>query len=217
MADDVRDYLLRHPSFFEDNDDVLASLVPKEHRNGDHVEDFQRYRLMRLQDTFAAIRDEHDDLMHLMQEHLQRQNRLNVATLSLFDAPDFESVLTFVTRDLRLLLDLEAVGLFLEARDSLELGDHGGLQIVPEGFIERFMAGRDIALEEQDSASPALFGSACADTRSQALIRLSLGGNFPPALLALAHRETMYFATGLATEQMECLGAVVERCLGRFL
>ena len=130
MAGDVRDYLLQHPEFFDDNGDVLASLVPPEQKHCDGVQDFQRYMLSRLQDNFTAIKDEHDDLMSLMQDHLQRQNRLNAATLSLFDAPDFETSLTFLTHDLSLLLDMEATGLFLETSGALEIGNHGGLRVV---------------------------------------------------------------------------------------
>lgn len=218
MAGDVRDYLLNHPDFLDDNDDILAELVPPGLRRADGVQDFQRYMLARLQDNFSAIKGEHDDLMQLMQEHLQRQNRINSAALSLFDAPDFETTVRFLANDLRGLLDLEAVGLFMESSDALCCGDYCGLRVVADGFVAKWLAGRDVVLEEQTNAAPELFGTLAAPlVRSQALIRLEIRDNLPLGLLALGHRETMYFATGLATEQMEFLGAIAERCLGKWV
>jgi hypothetical protein len=217
MAGEVRDYLLEHPDFLVDNSDLLATLIPPSLRHGDKVEDFQGYMLARLQDNFTAIKDEHDDLLQLMQEHLQRQNRINAAILSLLDAKDFAGALGFITHDLRLLLDQEAVGLFLEAGGALQEGHYAGLHVVPEGFVATHLGEREIVLEEKAAASPVLFGEKAGAVRSQALVRLSISDELPPGLLAFGHREAMYYATGLATEQMETLGAVVERCLNKWL
>ncbi|NTU76402.1 MAG: DUF484 family protein [Alphaproteobacteria bacterium] len=217
MPGEVRDYLLEHPDFLSDNGDLLALLVPPTQRHGDKVEDFQRYMLARLQDHFIAIKDEHDDLMSLMQEHMQRQNRINAAILSLMDETSFESTLKFITRDIALFLDQEAVGLFFEAGGALQPGVYGGLRVVPEGFVDRWLFGRDVVLEEKPSASAELYGDKAGDVRSQALARLYFGENLPCGLLALGHREPMYYATGLATEQIECLGAVIERCIRKWL
>lgn len=234
MSGDVREYLLTHPDFLDENEDVLAALVPPVQKRGDGVEDFQRYMLARLQDNFAAIKGEHDDLMSLMQEHVQRQNRLNVAALTLLDAPDLESILVFMTRDLRLLLDQEIVSLFLESCEGLAPADYGYVKVMETGFIARWLAGRDIVLEEQPvfdkavaqvlggktesrsssgDAARELFGDKAVTVGSRALVRFDLGEGMPEGLLALGHRESMYYATGLATEQIEFLGAIFERCL----
>lgn len=215
MPGDVRDYLLTHPDFLEDNGDLLESLVPPVLQHGKGVEDFQRFMLERLQEHYAAIRGEHDDLMTMMQEHLQRQNRINVAILSLLDLTDMASIVRFITRDLAILLDQEAVGLFLEAEGAMQAGNYGGVQVREAGFVREWLRDEDIELAEQSEPAPALFGEDCATVRSRALVRLYLGEDMPAGLLALGHREAMYYATGLATEQIECLGAVVERCLGR--
>ncbi len=217
MPGDVRDYLLEHPDFLIDNNDLLSALVPPVERRGEGVQDFQRYMLARLQDNFTAIKDEHDDLMQLMQEQLQRQNRINAAILSLMDAPSFESTLNYIANEMAVAMDQEAVGLFIEAGQQLKAGTYSGLQVVPKGFVDEWLAGRDVELAEQTRPVPELFGDSAPRVRSQALVRLCLGGEFPPGLLALGHREAMYYATGLATEQVECLGGVVERCLRKWL
>ena len=217
MPGDVRDYLLTHPDFLEDNGDLLESLVPPVLQHGKGVEDFQRFMLERLQEHYAAIRGEHDDLMAMMQEHLQRQNRVNVAILSLLDLTDLASTVRFITRDVPMLLDQESVALFLEAEEAMQTGDYGGLQVRESGFVRRWLRDEDIELAEQLDLAPELFGESCGTVRSRALVRLYLGEGMPTGLMALGHREAMYYATGLATEQIECLGAVVERRLGRWL
>ncbi len=213
MPGDVRDYLLAHPDFLADNGDLLAALVPPAAHRAEGVQDFQRYMLARLQEHFAAIKGEHDDLLSLMQEHLQRQNRFNAATLSLLDASSFEATLRFIDRDLTFLLDQESVGLFLEAGGKLHVGSYHGLTVVPEGFVSQWIGQEDVDLSEQSSAAPELFGDKARGIRSQALVRLDVSEDLPPGLLALGHRDSMYYATGLATEQVECLGAVLERRL----
>ncbi len=216
MPGDVRDYLLAHPDFLIENGDLLTALIPPVQRRGDGVQDFQHHMLARLQEHFSAIKGEHDDLMELMQEHLQRQNKINASILSLLDAPGFEAVLQFVTQEMAVLLDQEAVVMFLEAGNVLQPGVYSGMQVVAEGFVHRWMGDQDIELEAV-KAAPEIFGEKADAVKSQALIRLKISDDLPQGLLALGHRESMYYATGLATEQVECLAAVIERCVNKWL
>jgi uncharacterized protein YigA (DUF484 family) len=217
MAGDVRNFLIENPSFLADNADLLVHVLPPSAVRGDVVEDFQRYMLIRLQEDLQRTKDEHDDLMLLMQEHIQRQSHINTAILSLLDAQSFEQVLRFVTEDLSLTLDQEGVALFLEAQGDLQQGEFCGIRIVPPGFVRPWLKDQDVILQEPDDLPFALFGAAAQAIRSMALVRLSLADNLPPAMLALGHRETLYYTTGLATEQVECLGAVIERCWRKWL
>lgn len=218
MPGDVRAYLLEHPDFFEDNGDLLEALVPPDSRLGQGVQDFQRYMLAKLQNDFLVLKGEHDDLMDLMQEHLQRQARINNAVTALLEAPDFDTTLKLVGRDLADSLEHEAVGFFLEAGGWLDVGDYNGLRVVPPGYVGRWLSGRNIVLEEiVGSASPDLYGAAAAGVHSQALLKIVIREGLPPGLLALGHADPLYYATGLATEQIEGLGAVIERCLRQWL
>jgi uncharacterized protein YigA (DUF484 family) len=217
-ADDVRAYLLEHPEFMDDNWSVLQALVPEEAGAGDEsVQDFQRYRLAKLQDDYIALKAENEDLMDLMQEQLQRQNRINEAIAALLDTPDFFSTIHLIAREFPAMLDQEAVGFFLEAGGWLDQGDYDGLRVVAPGLVGRWLNGREAVLEEVDSALPDLFGEKARDVRSQALIRINIRDGLPPGLLALGHRDPMHYATGLATEQVEFLGGVIERCLRKWL
>ncbi len=215
--DDVRTFLLENPDFLEENGELLGALLPLGSDNDEGVQDFQRYRLAKLQDDFIALKAENEDLMDLMQEHLQRQNRINAAILALMDAPDFESTIHLICQDFPALLDQEAVGLFLEAGGWLEQGDYNGLKVVSPGLVGRWLSGRESALEEALPASSDVFGDKAKAVHSQALIRIVMKEGLPPGLLALGHRDPVHYATGLATEQVECLAGVVERCLRKWL
>src|ERR1700744_5922251 len=87
MAGDVRDYLLAHPDFLIGNADLLSVLTPPRQRFDDDVRDFQRFMLAHLQKGVGTLKEERDQAQELMQEHLHRQSRMNVATLSLLEAP----------------------------------------------------------------------------------------------------------------------------------
>lgn len=217
--EDVRAYLLAHPDFFEDNEDVLEALVPPDARVGEGgVRDFQHYMLAKLQNDYLILKGEHDDLMDLMQEHLQRQGRITAAITALLDAPDFNATLSLIGQDLAGILEHEGTAFLLEAGGWLDIGEYNGLRVVPPGYVGRWLSGRDVILEEvEGEASSDLYGQAAPNVHSQALIRLVIREGLPPGLLALGHSDPIHYATGLATEQVECLGGVVERCLRKWL
>lgn len=216
-SDEVRSFLLENPDFLEENGELLDALLPLDQKEGEGIQNFQRYRFAKLQDDFVALKAENEDLMDLMQEHLQRQNRINMALLALMDAPDFASTVMLIGQEFPALLDQEAVGFFLEAGGWLEKGDYNGLQVVAPGLVGRWLGGRDSVLEETMPASQDIFGDKASAVHSQALVRVVIREGLPPGLLALGHRDPVHYATGLATEQVECLAGVVERCLRKWL
>ncbi|MDD3183278.1 MAG: DUF484 family protein [Alphaproteobacteria bacterium] len=217
MPQDVRAYLLSHPDFFEENADILEEIIPPQLRLGDGVPDFQKYMLARLQDDFLALKGEHEDLMELMQENLLRQNRINVAVTSLLDAHDFNETIRIIGHEFASMLEHEAIGFFLEAGGWLDTGDYDGLKVVAPGIVGRWLNGRDLALEEVSVGQEDIYGDKFQHVHSQALIRIVIREGLPPGMLALGHGDPTYYATGLATEQLECLGGVVERCLRKWL
>ncbi len=215
--ENVRGFLMENPDFLVDNADLMEELVSPELRTGNGVQDFQHYRTARLQEDYDDLKAEHEDLIDLLQENLQRQDRMNAAILALMDAPDFTATLSLIGHDFAALLDQEAVGFFLEAGGWLDVGDYDGLKVVPPGVVNRWINGRDVMLEEVPYGLEDLYGDTAPNIRSQALVRLVIREGLPHGLLALGHTDPMHYATDLATEQIETLGGVVGRCLGRWL
>lgn len=216
-SEDVRAYLLEHPDFLAQNADILEGMIPPDMRLGEGVPDFQRFMLTRLQDDFVALKGEHEDLMDLMQENLQRVNRINDATLELMDAKSFDAIIRLIGHEFTSLLDHDAVGFFLEAGGWLDIGDYDGLKVVSPGVVNRWLNGNDLVLEEVRVGQQDLYGDKFQNVKSQALIRLVIRDGLPHGLLALGHRDAMYYATGIATEQVEFLAEVIERCLRKFV
>jgi uncharacterized protein YigA (DUF484 family) len=213
MAGDVRDYLLAHPDFLIGNTDLLATLTPPRQRFDDDVRDFQRFMLAHLQKGIGKLKDERDHALHLLQEHMHRQSRLNVAMLSLLEAPSFKSMLKVIEGDFPLLLDHEVVDLVAEEGTS----PLPGISLVAEGFVQEWLPDRDIVLEGDISGIPELFGRKSGRIRSQALVRLSISNEAPPAMLMFGHRDPAYYATGLATEQVLHMAALIELCSRKWL
>jgi len=216
-AEGVRGYLIENPEFLIDNADLMEEMVPPDMRRGEGAADFVHYRIAKMQEEYGALKAEHEDLIDLLQETMQRQNRFNAAMLSLMDAPDFTATLRLVGRDFASLLEQEAVGFFLEAGGWLDIGDYDGLKVVAPGLVNRWLNGRDLSLEEVPSGREDLYGDRALNVRSQALIRLVIREGLPHGLLALGHADPLYYATDLATEQLEALGGAVERCLRKWL
>lgn len=219
LPDDVREFLLGNPEFLLNNSDLLTPFIPSGQKHGDDkVADLQRHMLTRLQEHMNNIKGEHADLMNLLQEHIQRQSRINAAVLAMLDADSFETTIGFITENLAQVLDHDVVALFFEAGDRFPHGTYGGAQVVHEGFVDTLLGeGQDILLEEVDASFGNLFCEGKQAVMSQALVRLDIDEGMPPGLLALGHRDPMYYATGIAAEQIELLGSVIERCIRGWL
>jgi uncharacterized protein YigA (DUF484 family) len=213
MTGDVRDYLLEHPDFLTSNPDLLSALTPPRQRFDDGVQDFQHYMLANLQKGIGKIRDERDHAFHLLQEHMHRQSRMNVATLSLLEASSFKSMLRVIESDFPLLLDHEVVDIVAEEGGS----PLPGVQRVEEGFVQEWLPDRDIILEGEIYGVLELYGRRASRIRSQVLVRLSISSEAPPAMLILGHREPIYYSSGLATEQILHMAALIELCTRKWL
>jgi len=216
-SEDVRAYLIEHPEFWANNPAMIENVSSISLLDSKGLPDFQSYRMAKLQEEYEALKVEHEDLMDLMQENIQRQNSVYMAVQTLMDAISFDSIIKIISHDLVDILEQEAVGFFLESGAWLEVGNYDGLHIVETGKIARWMNGGSIVLEEVKNALPDLYGEKNELVKSQALVRLQIRDGLPIGMLALGHSNPMYYATGLATESVECLGGVVERCMNKWL
>ncbi len=212
--EDVRTYLEAHPEFWVSNHDLIEQFALFDKAG---LPDFQRYRMAKLQDDYAELKGEYEDLMDLMQENLQRQNRVFAAMLALMDAPDFSTTLRVIGHDFLEILEQDAVGFFFETGGWLDQGDYDYLKIVEPGKVARWLNGGELVLEEVDEGLPELYGEKAKTIRSQALVRIVVHEGLPPGLLALGHSDPMHYATGLASEQVACLGDVIGRMLCRWI
>ncbi|MGE3623997.1 MAG: DUF484 family protein [Bdellovibrionales bacterium] len=213
MAGEVREYLHAHPDFLVNNSDLLTVMTPPKQRLDDDVRDFQRFMLANLQKGIGNLKGERDATLRLLQEQMHRQSRMNMATLSLLEAPSYRAMLRAIEDDLPLLLDHEAVELMAEEGGS----PLPGARKVPEGFVNEWLPNREIVLEADIHGVSEIFGGRFHRVRSQAIVRLAISTEAPPAMLALGHRDPGFYAGGLATEQILHLAGLIELCTRKWL
>ena len=216
-AGQVIRFLAENPDFFADNADALEAITPPARDLGDGVTDFQQAMIHRLRDKIGKTEDVARVLIDTSRDNMSTQARIHEGVIALLDANSFEQVIQTVTVDLAVLMDLDAVDLCVETADTAAL-PVGSLRTLPAGAIDELMgAGRSIALSNEISADPAIFGPAASLVQSQALVRLEISAQAPPALIAFGSREPDHFHAGQATELLQFLAQVLEKLIRSWL
>jgi uncharacterized protein YigA (DUF484 family) len=218
--DEIEAFLLRRPEVLRENPALLARLAAPDRHDGDgKVVDLQRHMLDRLGGEVRRLRDTQGALLAASRTNLATQAQIHQAVIALLDAPGREHFLHAVTQDLPQILDLDAMALVIEGRAPGPKWIGGSdIRLLRRGEVEKLLgAGRDIVLRTETERSESLFGPATDLVRSDALVRLDLGSDHPPALLAFGARVPTRFHPGQGTELLRFLCRVIERLLRLWL
>lgn len=218
---DVIAFLEANPDFLQRHPALVRRLAPpsrfETQDEGAEVVDMQGFMVSRLQADLAKVRDSQDELIQSARSNLSTQNQVHEAVLAVLDARDLEEFIHIVTRELPLVLDIDALTICAEAGSRFE-PKNGGLFVLSKGGVNDVLGeGRKVLLRERSEGNEKLFGPAAALVRSDALVRLTLSGTAPAALIALGSREEGRFHPGQGTELLSFLAGVLERCLTRWL
>lgn len=217
-AEQVRHYLKSHPDFLAQNSDLLPSLVPPKHDQGQGILDFQRFMLERVKGDADHLRVMQRDLIANARANMNTQGRVHSAVLFLLDARSFEQLIATITNDLAVLLDVDVVSLIVEsAGDAVPGMQQGGVRVIERGAVDLWLGGREAVLIGDHPGDLDLFGPAASLVRSQGLARLDMGPGAPHGLLAFGSRDPDLFHGGQATELLVFLGKVVERLIAAWL
>ena len=212
-AAQVIDYLRRNPDFLAANPEVLDHLTPPSQTSGSGVVDLQRFMIERL-------RGRHNDLLHSGRSALSKQSQINDAVIALLGAATLEHLIEIVATDFLRVLNLDVAALCVEGEHKpRRQPDVSGVTCLAPGVIDELLGpGRPVAIVTGDGdGDERVFGAGAGLVCSAALIRLTLGGESPPALLALGSRQAERFSTGQGGEALVFLGRVLERCLNGWL
>ncbi len=206
-AEQVADYLRRNPDFLAANPDLLDHLTPPSRDSGGGVVDMQRFMIERL-------RGRHDDLLQSGRRNLSCQSQINDAVIALLGAATLEHLIEIVATDFLRALHLDVAVLCVEDADKPHRQpDASGVTCLAPGVIDELLGpGRDMVIVGGEG-DERVFGAGAGLACSAALIRLKLGGDAPPALLALGSRQAERFPTGQGGEALVFLGRVLERFL----
>lgn len=218
-AQQVIEYLRRHPDFLLRHAALLDTQVAPARHEGDRVLDLQHFMVERLRRDIARLRADQDDLLANSRDNLSTQERVHRAVLALLAAESFEHLIEAITTDLAVWLDVDVATLCVEAADdTIPRVRIEGVQVLAPGTIDALLApGREIVLRDDVHGEADVFGEAAALVRSDALIRLGFGDEKPIGMLAFGTRHPGYFNPGQGTELLSFLARILEHCVRAWL
>jgi uncharacterized protein YigA (DUF484 family) len=222
-AEQVADYLRDNPGFLRQHPGLLAIMeapvreFPDADANGGDVVDLQHAMVGRLRVELASSVMQHGELIDAGRNNQRSQARIHATVLRLLSARSLDHLLELMATDLVGLLDIDAVALCLET-GSVAPATSNGIRILPDGTIAKVLDGdRHVTLRDNVPGERRIFGEAAGLVRSDALLRLVVREDGPPALLALGSREPRRFQPGQGTELLAFLAHVMEHCIRTWL
>ncbi len=209
--DDVLRYLQQHPTFLVENAEALSALAMPSRDLGDGVIDLQQAMIGRLREKVEQTEDVARLLIDNSRDNLSTTARIHECVLALLDATSFEQLIQIATVDLAVVLDVDTVTLCVESNGAFGVPVQT-LRLLPEGAVGSYLAPmQTVALNQDISADPQIFDAAAPLIASEALVRLNISSEAPPALLAFGSRDRDRFKEGQATELLQFLARVLEK------
>lgn len=217
--DDILDWLRANPQFLARNPDAMEVLIPPTRVNNDRkVADFHAYMIKRLKDDREDVLTNAREIVETSRANMNNQARIHNAILLLLEATNFQDFIHTMTMDFAALLDVDVISLVVEIDDGMVPQiDLTGVRVVGTGTVDMLTGGQPITLEAATRGLDQIYGGGAGLVKSQALVRLNIGGDTPPALLAFGSRNPTLFQPGMGTEQLTFLAQVIERCFRSWL
>lgn len=216
---DIIEYLKDNPGFLKDNPEACNYLhLPDASAGGANVADFQSFMIKRLKNDKEEVIKTTQDIVETVRNNMNNQNRIHKATLRVLEALSFDEFIQALTVDLTSILDVDITALIVETDGQIIPHiNASGIRVVPEGTIDRWMENRPVFLQENISGIEPIYGGGAALVRSQALVRIDISFDTPPAILAFGSRDPHMFQEGQGTEQIRYLAQVIERSFRQWL
>ncbi len=216
--EDVLEFLKNNPKFLQQNPEACDFLVPPKNGEGKNVADFQSFMIERLKTDKEKVIETTQVLVENVRSNMNNQQRIHNVILRLLEARNFEEFIHFITTDLSAMLDTDISVLVVESNGHDIPHIHtSGIRVVPEGTIDNWMEGKNVLLQSDIGGIEAIYGGGANLVRSQALLRVDISMDTPPAILAFGSRDPMMFEDGQGTDLVTFLAGVTERCFRSWL
>lgn len=206
----VAEFLCRHPDFFDRNPSLLTDLrIP--HHTGDAVSLVER-QLEALRQETNRYKRRIRQLIEMVRDNEQLNQRLHQLTLSLIDAADFTELLNSLEDHLHDEFQADAVELKLFDGTGLQEADDSE-PAKPEltAFLEFFELGQPLCGQLPPNQLGYLFGAQAEDVGSAAL--LPLQGDDILGVLAIGSSDEARFHPDMGTDFLVRLAEVVNHKL----
>jgi uncharacterized protein YigA (DUF484 family) len=227
---DLRKKILARPNVILDDKDLMHALVgAKEEAMGGNIVDIRGIAMERLEHRLDRLEDTHRSVIAAAYENLAGTNQIHRAILRMMDPLDFPSFLSNLDEDVREILRVEYVALFLETqkRDTRSfesvLGAHNIVKLVPAGFVDTYLTlgrntpVRDVILREIPRQSDSIYESDLSSIKSEALMRLKFGAGRLPGMLVFGAEDPHQFSPHQGTDLLAFFAGVFERIMRRWL
>ncbi|MBM3565222.1 MAG: DUF484 family protein [Alphaproteobacteria bacterium] len=213
----VVDYLLRHPDFFEKNGQMIAAMTAPGRWTGGGVVDIQKVMLDKRLEEIEELRNCAIEVIETSRTNMTVQTRTHAAILAILNASTFEQLVRVVGEDLPLLLDVDVAIMAFEAGDKpLAALVTSETRYLRSGSVDELIGeDKDVRLIRDLNDDGTVFGGAAGLVRSAAFARLRPGRTTPAGLLALGSRSGT-FHPGQGTELLQFLARSLEACIQRW-
>ncbi|MEM6782098.1 MAG: DUF484 family protein [Pseudomonadota bacterium] len=216
--EEVLAFLKDNPKFLQQNPDACDYLIPPKASDEKNVADFQSFMIKRLKDDKKNVEDLTAELVQNARNNMNNQQRIHAAILRLLEARSFDEFIQIITMDLSAMLDTDISVLVVESNGHDIPHIHkSGIRVLPSGTIDKWMKGEDVLLQSDITGIEAIYGGGATLVQSQALLRVDISMNTPPAILAFGSRDPKMFEEGQGVEQVSFLARVVERAFRNWL
>lgn len=215
---DVLAFLKANPKFLQQHPEACDYLIPPKNGTDKNVKDFQSFMIQRLKSDKERVLESTKELVENARSNMNNQQRVQKVVLRLLEASTFEEFIHIITMDMATMLDTDIATLVVEADGhNIPHIHNSGIRIVPPGTIDAWMGDKNTLLQSDITGIEVIYGGAFTLVRSQALLRVDISMNTPPAILAFGSRDPHMFAEGQGTDMVSFLARVVERCFRAWL
>jgi uncharacterized protein YigA (DUF484 family) len=213
-AQAVETYLVDHPDFFADREELVARLRVPHPDSGAAVSLIERQVSM-LRDENQRLSRQMEELLAVARDNERLNERLHHLTLNLIDSATFEEVVDVLEDELHDQFRADAVELrlfsALELEQQLAFESDRGEPAEAAKFREFLDRGRPVCGHLSPDQLVFLFGPQAEEIGSAALIPVR--GEGIVGVLAIGSRDPERFHVGKGTHFLARLGEVVSHTL----
>ena len=227
MSDDLKSEILKDPALILDDLELMRALLnSQDEAQGDNVVDLRGVFMTRLEDRLDRLEETHKTVIAAAYENLAGTNQIHRAILSLLEADDFDGFLQALDHDVANILGVDVIRLCLEsdkANGGEAIGPESPLKemvvALPENGVAAYVTGgtkkpaQQVTTRPASEAKASVFGAAAIDIQSEAILRLDLGSDELPGLVAFGSSDPKRFSTDQGTDLLSFFGHAIERMM----
>lgn len=223
--DAIRSQILADPEVVLEDPSIMKALIAANERSlGSNIIDLRGIAMERLESRLDRLEDTHRTVIAAAYDNLAGTNLIQNAVLRILEPVDFTSFLRSMDSELKQSLGVYAIRLVLESKEAgnMDVGFDEVLKMVAPGTVQEIITSRPsvpvraVTLRQVGAGDAGIYGPQASDIRSEALLKLDLGGGRLPALLVLGSEDPHQFRPNQGTDLLTFFGGAFERALRRW-